>query len=124
MSKFQVGDRVFHIGLGAGKVTEIDPTIVHGEDAVDVRFDADPNLVFDFALDGRYCREHTIPQLYTAEEARKMGFDVPKEKIKKSKTLWLYHSTSSGSTYVCEESEPSQIGFLEKKVTFEWEVEE
>lgn len=112
--KFKVGDKVFHVGHGVGTVLSNDvaannPLMVTFMDGYRLRF----------LYDGREEYYHTIPQLYTLPEARKMGFEVPKEK--KTKTLWVYYNITSKNFMTCAEREPDQVGYLEKEVTFEWE---
>ena len=119
MSKFKVGDTVFHIGHGVGVVIEIaDETTYWNSDVVSVKFNDDWNC---FTIDGRFSKIHKFPQLYTLAEARKMGFDVPK--VKKSKTLWVYYNIASRNFITTVDREPDQVGYLEKEVTFEWEEE-
>lgn len=87
MSKFKVGDTVFHVGRGLGKVVCVDTSTIDKDMAVEVlTYEVQTNW---FTIDGRSHLEHSIPQLYTLAEARKMGFDIPKVKIKKKVTKWL-----------------------------------
>lgn len=119
--KFKVGDKVFHVGYGVGQVHDIHQ---FAEDTLStcVEFSNTRSRRLEwFTVDGMSHVDHIVPQLYTLAEARKMGFDVPK--VKKSKTVWLYYGPTSGSTYVCEQRELTQVGFIEKEVTFEWEEE-
>jgi len=76
MSKFNVGDRVFHVGYGVGKVKSI-------------RKDSEYPVVFEskstffnvsFTADGRLLESHDLPQLLTVEEARAKGYHVPVKK--------------------------------------------
>lgn len=117
MSKFKVGDKVFHVGYGVGTVTDVD-----WADGCPVTAAFSNDVIYYFLDDGRGSRTHAIPQLYTLAEARKMCFDVPKEK--KSKTLWLYYNIASRNFITTVEREPNQVGYLEKEITFEWEEEQ
>lgn len=73
MSKFKVGDRVFHVGHGIGVVYGISET----KFPIGVSFDS--GFASSFTRDGFYHEPHTIPQLLTLEEAKAKGYDVPEQ---------------------------------------------
>jgi hypothetical protein len=88
MNKFNVGDKVFHVGHGIGEVYKIDLTIYNDDVAMEVHF-GNPYQRLGFTIDGRYSMIHKVPQLLTLEEARAKGYDVPKVKVKKKVTKWV-----------------------------------
>jgi hypothetical protein len=95
MSKFNVGDKVFHVGYGIGTVTSSYSDFTFG-----VNVDFDINQRQDtFTADGRLYEEHIMPSLLTLQEARDKGYDVPKEKVKKWR--WVYQV--SAEYYITEE---------------------
>lgn len=115
MSKFKVGDKVYHVIHGVH-------TIFHSRDGYFRAISVD-GTDCGFYADGKDWGEHQNPAVYTLEEARKMGFDILEEKLKKSKTLWVYYCVASGNFITTVEREPDQVGYIEREVTFEWEEE-
>ena len=85
MSKFNVGDRVFHVGYGLGVVSSLD----YGTYPLCVRFDSVGVEVIGFSMEGKYSTRHLIPSLLTLDEAKAKGYDVPKEKVKRWR--WAYY---------------------------------
>lgn len=126
MSKFRVGDKVFHVGYGMGKVLSIDPTIFNGDDALVVFLD-DLYQPLTFTLDGRRSMTHKVPQLLTLEEARAKGYDVPKQKVKKARTGWVnvYPQVTGGMYMSKEQADVNASGNRIDcvQITFEYEVD-
>ena len=124
MSKFKVGDKVFHVGNGVGKVVRNDK--LNTDYDIGVEFAGHGQV--GFCHDGKYHNHHKIPQLYTLEEARKMGFEVPKQKLKKTINLWVnvYSDRLGPSIYESEEiaKNNSSNAITCVKLTGEYEVEE
>lgn len=73
--KFKVGDKVFHVGWGVGRIVTICPS---GPYPICAVFQ-DHAVSGTFTEDGRGSEDHPIPQLLTLEEARAKGYEVPKE---------------------------------------------
>jgi hypothetical protein len=126
MSKFKVGDTVFHVGRGLGKVICVDTTTKDKDMAVEVlTYGVQANW---FTIDGRSHLEHSIPQLYSLEEARKMGFNVPKIKIKKKITKWLVIHSYGYPAAIFDTEEEALIHINKAdtivELTGEYEVEE
>ena len=128
MSKFKVGDKVFHVGHGIGTVVTIDKNFI-----LSVAVEFNKHLMLSFLSDGRAYSNHTIPQLYTLEDARKMGFDIPKQKVKKTIEQWA--NVYPDGTYTVHFTEDAANAFILLndsiirriacvKLTGEYEVEE
>ena len=127
MSKFKVGDKIFHVGRGVGTVVTI--TGNHTL-PVTVKFD---HITLNFSSDGKAYSDHTIPQLYTLEDARKMGFDTPKQKVKKIIEQWANVYPDGTYTVHFTEDAANAFNLLNDsnirritcvKLTGEYEVEE
>lgn len=96
MSRFKVGDRVFHVGSGNGRVARINPS-VGALYPVEVHFD-DSNLKWMlFTMDGKYDINHIVPQLLTVQDAREKGYDVPKQKVTKTIETTVYVDKTTGT---------------------------
>lgn len=88
MSKFTVGQKVFHMGWGIGTVTSVSHT-----EPFPVRVDFANNQMEWFTQDGAMNVGYKIPQLYSLDEARKMGFDIPRQKVTKEIKVWKIYNT-------------------------------
>lgn len=120
MSKFKVGDRVYGILEGEGRVTsergcELYPIVVLFATGKGDKFTPEGKSIVTFLN----------PDLLTIEEARAKGYNVPKQKIKKTTWLNVYRdyfsahvSKGNADTY----ANPGRLDCVE--VTFEHEVEE
>lgn len=85
MEKFKVGQKVYCIMGGLGTVKEITNQVA----PIHVYLDnADP-CHRQYFSDGRFYPGHKNPTLLTLEEARAKGYDVPKQKIVKEKTVYI-----------------------------------
>jgi hypothetical protein len=131
MSKFQVGDRVFHVGWGVGMVFQVDDSQPHSDRALSVGFFAPnsgkPCTVF-FTLDGRFFLFHTIPQILTLEEARVKGYEIPKVKVKKIIKQWSVVASNGVITHTFDclkkAAQYQGLGDSVVELTGEYEVEE
>lgn len=82
MSKFKVGDIVYSLMRGVCKVVSI---VMERQLAV---LDINGDTII-FSLDGRYFTDDLNPTLLTLEEARAKGYNVPKQRVKKTRTAWV-----------------------------------
>jgi hypothetical protein len=71
MSKFNVGDKVFHVGHGPGVIYAITET----DYPIGVLYEN--GFASSFTKEGLYHGGHTVPQLLTLEEAKAKGYAVP-----------------------------------------------
>lgn len=128
VSKFKVGDKVFHVGHGLGEVIAVDSGVA---EPIWVLF-GEPDTVCRvkerFTLDGRYQTSHSVPSLLTLGEARAKGYDVPKQRVKKKITRWVnvyrYYESDAFSTKEAADhlATPDRITCVE--LTGEYFVEE
>ena len=81
--KFNVGDKVYDILRGVGKVTEIDSETTAECGVVEVTFKL-KKLPETYSQKGFWDDFHINPSLLTISEARAKGYDVPRERVKKS----------------------------------------
>ena len=63
-----------------------------------------------FTRDGKLYDKHTLPCLYTLEEAREMGFEVPREKVKKWRWAYFYNGLWSITPHLTEEEASGGLG--------------
>ena len=97
--KFKVGDRVYDIRLGVGVVSHNSlscPTLPYPVEAVVA------GIRLHYTIEGRCESSHLNPTLLTIPEARARGYDVPKEKVKKTETQYCYvfnNGTISGQRF-------------------------
>lgn len=128
MSKFKVGQKVYCILYGVGAVKEL-----RESRSYPVIIETNCGLV-DYTAEGKYNSNAVNPTLLTLEEARAKGYDVPKQKIVKEKTVYinLYenHSISYNEKSIAIFNivpwSPSSGHLLAKAhpVTIKYEIEE
>ena len=96
--KFNVGDKVYDIRLGVGIITTVrDKERVY---PLDVEFIGEGSHLFTAC--GRFSATNINPTLFTISAARARGYDVPKEKVKKTETqycLVFNNGTISGQRF-------------------------
>lgn len=93
MGKFNVGDKVYHIRSGMGKIIEVG---INGTYPVIVDVDA---TCMSFTVDGKYHNGDLNPTLLTLDEARAKGYDVPEEPKPKVKMYLYAFKKSVGSSW-------------------------
>lgn len=114
MTDFKVGDKVF--GVLCGGVYEL----IYDDDDYE-QFLAGGYVVLK---DGRNHSAHKYPRFISLEAARAKGYDVPVQKVKKSRTFTIKFDPKTGSNYLADEWLPNGLNcYLTKEVTFEWEEE-
>lgn len=130
-SKFKVEQKVYCIRRGAGKVTCISSDM--DDPYVQVDF---VGSRYSYYPDGKYSSHDTNPTLLTLEDARAKGYDVPKQKIVKEKTVYinLYnhgkhyaHDTEQEAKYGaqrCDGTISGTVILVAHPVTIKYEVEE
>lgn len=128
MEKFKVGQKVYCIIRGLGVVAQDDYNTVL---PILVRFSSGTSL---YKKTGKGSESHTNPTLLTLEEARAKGYDVPKQKIVKEKTVYINLYETDQFAHDNEESAKasrgSGTGYCGKilatayPVTIKYEVEE
>jgi hypothetical protein len=82
MTKFKVGDKVYDIVYGLSTVKAVDSKIIFPY----------PILLHNgriYTSEGRDSEDAINPTLLTLDEARAKGYEVPKQKVKKQRTVWL-----------------------------------
>jgi hypothetical protein len=131
MSKFKVGDKVFHVGMGVGMVFQADDSQPHSDCALGVSFFAPNNgkpYTVLFTLNGMYHLLHTIPQILTLDEAKAKGYEIPKVKVKKIIKQWSVVDSSGVITYTFDclkkAARYQGLGDSVVELTGEYEVEE
>ena len=100
--KFNVGDRVYDIQFGIGEVYIRLNGIAHSY-PIEVTFKLLSGEIRTYTACGRLGAFHANPTLLTLPEARAKGYDVPKEKIKKTETQYCYvytNGTISGQRFL------------------------
>lgn len=127
MEKFKVGQRVYCIMYGPGEVYALE----HLDDCpVKVRF---KSIRSSYTVEGLFTKYESMvnPILLTLEEARAKGYDVPKQKIVKEKTVYInLYSDGRTFTYDSEYSANAMSTNIPKAivvaypVTIKYEVEE
>lgn len=85
MSKFKVGQKVYCITKGLGEV--VDTSTQSTDLSIRVIFCRDYYCWFTGT--GKFNTNDFNPTLLTLEEARAKGYDVPKQKIVKEKTVYI-----------------------------------
>lgn len=83
MSKFKVGDKVYCLLNGWGEVESINSVRY----PVTVKFGE--TITEDYKMDGLLFQENKNPCLFTLDEAKAKGYEVPKQKVKKTRTGWV-----------------------------------
>ena len=126
--KFKVGDRVYDIRFGIGKVvTYRDKETSY---PFDVEFIGEASQLYTAC--GRFSLSNVNPTLLTLADARSKGYDVPKEKVKKSATQYclVYQDGSlSGQRFKTRSqaafnaiNQPTVIAIAEAVFTWEEEI--
>lgn len=96
--QYKTGDKVFSVIYGIGAIYELggsDDIISKSltKYPLKIRF---KDCFRYYTYDGFYTVLDKYPELYTLENAKKMGFDVPKEKLKATgKVTWMKPSDFS-----------------------------
>lgn len=118
-SVLKVGDKVFDI-LG-GEILTVNGSAENA--SYFMLYTLDNMMYSSMCVDGKYAGSDKYPRFIGLEEARVKGYDVPKQKVKKSRTFYLYFNKVSGTNILVDEREIGQVGYEEREVTFEWEEE-
>ena len=120
--KFNVGDRVYDIQFGIGVVYTHLNGIAHSY-PIEVTFELLSGEIRTYTACGRLGAFHANPTLLTLPEARAKGYDVPKEKVKKTIKRWVIVNTKTGWSALAYT--PQKVGddCIVKEVVFEWEEE-
>ena len=114
-TEFKVGDKVFDILTG-------NVGVVHqSESTFEFKVIVQELDVYFMRKDGTYSATHKYPRFISLESARAKGYDVPVQKVKKSRTFYLYFNKVSGTNMLVDEREIGQVGYEEREITFEWE---
>lgn len=109
-TEFKVGDKVFDILRG-----EVHKLVERDDEEFCFRAGKD-----SLTRDGRWLREHKYPRFISIAEAKSKGYDVPVQKVKKSKTVTIGYSPKFNTVQI---HGPLGDDEVDKKVTFEWEEE-
>lgn len=129
MNKFTLGDTVFDLRYGFGKITGDNPGLNQ------IYFEYSENEQVEvFNKDGRRVFSDFAPSLLTIEEAAKLGY-FPEKKIKKTVDVWVAFETVTKCAMEIfnDEKDAYKYVFLSEnydpnltvvKTTLEWEVEE
>lgn len=129
MEKFKVGQKVYCIRYGLGEV--IISADASEEYPIYVLFSG--NKRDSFTTDGKPFGNYLNPTLLTLEEARAKGYDVPKQKIVKEKTVYinLYGDGERSYIHDTEENAKANARIGDSKllataypVTIKYKVEE
>lgn len=127
MEKFKVGQKVYCIMGGLGIVKEITKQVA----PVHVHFDNSTPIARQYYPDGKFYAEHTNPTLLTLEEARAKGYDVPKQRIVKEKTVYINLYKEPYNSYVHKDKASAELSartntplVTAHPVTIKYEVEE
>jgi hypothetical protein len=127
MSKFKDGDMVYSIASGVG-VVRTTTTYVDSKYPIVVDI-TEPYGTYVYTAEGKAWSKDVNPTLLTLEEAKAKGYDVPKQKITKTRTGWinvykihvgdrLYYTAAGANS----DAAPGRIACV--PVTYEYEVEE
>ena len=111
--EFKVGDKVFDIL--DGKVYTLIGVESHG-----FSFVAGKNSLDRY---GRWLKEHKYPRYISLADAKAKGYDVPVQKVKKSKTMVVVYVPSLNIKMLRTDSQltmPLPPDAITKEVTFEW----
>lgn len=123
MSKFKVGQKVYCIHNGMGTVTYIDVDLDYP-----VEVDFDKGVSNTYTADGKRSKCDINPTLLTLEEACAKGYDVPKQKIVKEKTLYVnLYGNKCWGTFETEYDAKQVDGDIlvqAHPVTIKYEIEE
>lgn len=104
MSKFKIGQKVYCINYGLGEVIG---TKGYGPCPVECKF---TKFTESYTPEGRFVLEAVNPTLLTLEEARAKGYDVPKQKIVKEKTVYINLYSNTETPYVHKSKEEAENG--------------
>lgn len=127
MIKFNLGDTVYCIQNGLGKVVSPDGTLrSRGLGHVYVQFKSYTRVYYD---DGKATFNSVNPILLTLEEARAKGYDIPKTKVKKTVNYYL-NISSTGHHEIYSKKDEALIRARRNslvtgvELTGEYEIEE
>ena len=130
MEKFKVGQKVYCIG---GGLSTIDEFLPNEKSPIRITVTHDSGNWNTYTIDGRRSKTDINPLLLTLEEARAKGYDVPKQKIVKEKTLYInlykepyssYLHTNKDSAELSASKNTEDILVTAYPVTIKYEVEE
>lgn len=107
MSKFKVGQKVYCIRRGLGEVYGKDRYLA-GDVVFLIKFPEKDNCEYTF--EGKLYHSDLNPTLLTLEEARAKGYDVPKQKIVKEKTVYINLYSNTNVPYAHENIEAAEAG--------------
>ena len=127
LKEHKVGDKVFDIL--SGQVFKVLHTLISMDDlkwvAIDRKCREAPFTAI--TTDGFHKNSHKYPRFISLAEAKAKGYDVPVQKVKKSKTLIAVYVPSLNTKMLRAESQidlPLPPDAITKEVTFEWEEED
>lgn len=135
MSKFKVGQKVYCILYGVGEVVSTGyPPTKHTDPAYTIGFQSSRECGPRYYTEqGQRSKNDTNPTLLTLEEARAKGYDVPKQKIVKEKTVYLNIYGNNERSYVHDTEQDAKYNARTKDanllaaaypVTIKYEIEE
>ena len=120
----KVGDKVFDIL--SGEVFTV--TRDCGGKIPQLLLSRDDGTTFgSMTANGKYYDNDKYPRFISLAEAKAKGYDVPVQKVKKSKTLMAVYVPSLNTKMLRAESQidlPLPPDAITKEVTFEWEEED
>lgn len=124
MNKFNIGDQVFTLKHGFGKITGENPGFNH----IYFKY-SEEEPVITFNNDGKFLFSDFAPYLLTLEEAAKLGYFPKKKKVKKTIDKWVLLEPVSENALDIFNEPPSPLyhiypNHIVVKTTLEWEVEE
>ena len=120
--KFKVGDRVYDILRGVGKVIAINSETAQECYFVEVLFEL-RQYSGTYSQKGFWDNSYLNPTLFTLAEARAKGYDVPKEMVKKTIKRWVIVNTKTGWSALAYTPPKVDDNCIVKEVVFEWEEE-
>ena len=121
-SGFKVGDKVFDILRG-----RLFTVAAYADDAYFRLLNTDKATSCFMRKDGKALYSDKYPRFISLAEAKAKGYDVPVQKVKKSKTLIAVYVPSLNTKMLRAESQidlPLPPDAITKEVTFEWEEED
>ena len=128
--KFKVGDRVYDIRYGIGKITTINNPSLSG---YTVKADITNRPDSTYTAEGKYLNDDLNPTLLHVVEARAKGYDIPKIKTTHTVECWMtihgYGYGEAESIIHCTEASANSSSrynsFIRKvKLTGTYETEE